>query len=198
MNCSLRVVTAGSDPGFTEYLDKCLSLLGHELVGRGSCRSELVERCRALSPDLVVCDAGLPDVDGPAAAVEVFRSRPVPIILIADHHDPGLVERAASAPVLAYFVKPVAPTNLLPAVSIALRRFAEFEAVRREVEGLRKALDERKVIERAKGILMRKSGLGEADAFHRLQQLARNSNRKVADIAGSILTAEEAYQPAVG
>ncbi|MBN9523310.1 ANTAR domain-containing protein [bacterium] len=141
------------------------------------------------------CDA---EPDGAGAAVEVFRVRLVPIILIADRHDPDLVKRAVAAPVMAYFVKPVAPTSLLPAVSIALRRFAEFEAVRRKVEEFRKALDERKVIERAKGILMRKSGLGEVDTYHRLQQLTRNSNLNLADVADSILLAEEAYQPAAG
>ncbi len=109
-----------------------------------------------------------------------------------------MVARAAAAPVLAFLVKPIGRAKLLPAIRIAVRRFAEFEAMRRELEGMRRALVDRKVIERARGVLMRQTGLEEADAFHRLRRLARESNRKLADIARSILTAEEAYQPSGG
>jgi response regulator NasT len=96
--------------------------------------------------------------------------------------------------IMAYLVKPIKQSDLAPTIMIAVRRFEQFEALRKEASDLRQALSDRKVIEKAKGILMKKTGLDEADAFRRLQNVASEKNRKLVEIATMILTAEEALQ----
>ena len=109
------------------------------------------------------------------------------------YHDPELIRRAEADHVLAYLVKPIKQADLEPAIAIAMRRFEQFQALRKEAADLRQALEDRKMIEKAKGILMKKAGLDEADAFRRLQKLASDKNQKLVEIARMILTAEEAY-----
>src|SRR5207302_1125226 len=136
-------------------LQEFLPRLGHQVVAVAQTGRELVERCRALRPDLVIADIRMPDLDGIDAAEEIYRDRPVPIILISAHHDPELIERASRNHILAYLVKPIRQGDLQPAIGIALRRFEQFQALRQEADDLRQALEDRKVIERAKGLLMK-------------------------------------------
>ena len=157
---------------------------------------ELVDRCRELQPDLVITDIKMPDLDGIDAAAEIYRDCPVPVILVSAYHDPELIERAEQDHILAYLVKPIKRADLEPAIAIATQRFAQFKALHTEANSLRQALEDRKVIERAKGILMLRAGLNEPDAFRRLQKLARDQNRKMVDIATMIVTAEKALRPA--
>jgi two-component system, response regulator PdtaR len=105
-----------------------------------------------------------------------------------------LIDRAESNYILAYLVKPIKQADLEPAITIAVRRFRQFQAVREEAENLRQALADRKVIERAKGILMRLSNLDEAEAFRRLQRLANEKNLKLIEMANSIVTADQAFR----
>jgi response regulator NasT len=104
------------------------------------------------------------------------------------------VERAEADYILAYLIKPIKQADLEPAISIAMRRFEQFQDLRKEAADLRQALEDRKVIEKAKGVLMKKTGLDEHDAFRRLQRLASDKNRKLVEVAQMILTAEEAFQ----
>jgi response regulator NasT len=96
---------------------------------------------------------------------------------------------------MAYLVEPIKQADLEPAIAIAMHRFEQFQALRKETTDLRQALENRKIIEKAKGILMKKAGLDEQAAFRRLQKLASDKNRKLIDIAQSILTVEEALEP---
>jgi response regulator NasT len=128
----------------------------------------------------------------------IGRDRPVPVILVSAFHEPELLERAEAEHVLAYMVKPIKAADLVPAIGIAVRRFEQFQALQREATDLRQALEDRKVIERAKGILMKRAGLDEAEAFRRMQKLASEKSRKLVDIAAAILTAEEAVGAAAG
>jgi response regulator NasT len=114
---------------------------------------------------------------------------------VSAYHDPGLIKRAESDHILAYLIKPIKQADLEPAISIAMRRFEQFQDLRKETADLRQALEDRKVIERAKGILMKKAGLDEQGAFRRLQKLASDRNRKLVEIAHMIVTADEALQP---
>jgi response regulator NasT len=166
--------------------------LGHEVVGTAKTGRELVALCRDLAPDLVISDIKMPDLDGIEAAREIARQRDVPIILVSAFHDPELIERAETSNVLAYLVKPIERADLETSIAIARRRFEDLQAHKREAEDLRQALEDRKIIERAKGILMTKAGLSEPDAFRRLQKVASDKNRKLAEIARMIVTAEEA------
>jgi response regulator NasT len=194
MSRSLRILVADDEPRMRDYLGRILPRLGHEVVAAAKTGMELVAECRTLNPDLVITDINMPDLDGIDAALEIYREQPVPVILVSAYHDPELIQRAEADHILAYLVKPIKQADLETAIAIAMRRFEQFEALRHEASDLRQALEDRKVIERAKGVLMKKAGLGEQDAFRRLQKLASAQNRKLVELARMILTAEEALQ----
>jgi response regulator NasT len=188
---SLRIAVAEDETCMQKYLQETLTLLGHQVVCLAGNGRELVEQCKTMRPDLVITDINLPERDGLDAAREIYAFEPMPIIIVTAFHDPELIERAESNHVLAYLVKPIKQQDLEPAIVIAMRRFQEFKAMRQETDNLRQALEDRKLIERAKGILMKRSSLEEAEAFRRLQKLARDKNRKLVDIAQAVITMEE-------
>jgi response regulator NasT len=194
MNQSFRIVIADDEPDMRDYFLEMLPRLGHTVVAAAENGRQLVEKCRATLPDLVVTDIKMPEMDGIDAANRIYQDRPVPVILVSAHHDALLIERAEMDHIMAYLVKPIKQSDLAPTIMIAVRRFEQFEALRKEASDLRQALSDRKVIEKAKGILMKKTGLDEADAFRRLQNVASEKNRKLVEIATMILTAEEALQ----
>jgi two-component system, response regulator PdtaR len=191
----LRIAVADDEPRMRDYFQKILPRLGHEVVAAAKTGWELVQHCRALNPDLVITDINMPDLDGIDAAMEIYREQAIPVILVSAFHDAKLIQRAEGDHILAYLIKPIKQADLEPAIAIAMRRFEQFQALSREAASLRQALEDRKVIERAKGIFMKKTGLDEQEAFRRLQKLASEKNRKLVDIAQMILTAEEAVQP---
>ena len=190
----LRIVVADDEPRMQAYFQKILPAIGHEVVGVAATGRELVAKCQSASPDLVITDVKMPDMDGIEAAGEIYRHKPIPVILISAHHDEELIARAEADHVMAYLVKPVKQAHLEPTIAIAMRRFAEFEALRKDTADLRQALADRKIIEDAKKILMSTTGLDEPAAFRRLQKLASEKNRKLIEIAHIILTAKEALQ----
>lgn len=194
MNRSLRVAVAEDEPLMRKYLEETLTVLGHQVVLMAKTGKELVAQFVSARPDLVITDVRMPDMDGLDAAAAIYATELVPIIVVSAHHDPELVERAENNHVAAYLVKPIKQENLAPAIAIAMRRFGEFQATRQEANDLRQALEDRKILERAKGILMKRTGLDEPEAFRRLQKLARDNNRKLVDIARNIVMAEEAFQ----
>ena len=193
MSRALRIAVADDEPDMQDYFRTILPLLGHEVVSVAKTGRELVDSCRSSHPDLVVTDIKMPDMDGIDAAAQIYKDAAVPVILVSAHHDPETVRRAEADFVMAYLVKPIKQADLEPAVAIALRRFEQFQALRREAADLKQALEDRKTIEKAKGILMKKTSLDEQEAFRRLQKLASEKNKKLIEIARSILTAEEAY-----
>ena len=194
MNQSLRIAVAEDEPLMRKYLEETLTVMGHKVVQLAKTGRELVDQFRTLKPDLIITDVRMPDMDGLDAAAAIYAHDLVPIIVVSAHHDPDLIERAENKHVIAYLVKPIKQENLAPAIAIAMRRFQEFQATRQEADNLRQALEDRKILERAKGILMKRTGLDEPDAFRRLQKLARDNNRKLVDIAKNIVMAEEAFQ----
>jgi response regulator NasT len=198
MNPSLRIAVADDEPDMRDYFRKSLSRLGHQVVAVAQNGRELVDQCRALKPDVVITDIKMPDMDGIDAATQIYRERPVPVILVSAFHDHELIARAEADHILGYLVKPIKQADLEPAIALAVRRFEQFEALRKEAADLRQALEDRKVIERAKGVLMKRAALDEQEAFRRLQKLASEKSRKLVDIATMILVAEEAVQPLAG
>jgi len=194
MNQTLRIVIADDELDMREYFQQVLPRLGHTVVATACDGRELVEQCRVTEPDLAITDIKMPGMDGIDAAAQIYQDRPIPVILVSAHHDATLVERAELDHVMAYLVKPIKQAYLGPTIAIAVRRFEQFKALRKEAADLRQALADRKVIEKAKGVLMKKGGLDEAGAFRRLQKLASDKNRKLVEIASMILTAEEAFQ----
>jgi two-component system, response regulator PdtaR len=195
MTRSLRIAVADDEPDMRDWFRTILPLLGHEVVAVAEDGRDLVTRCQETHPDLIITDIKMPGMDGIDAAVQVYRGGPLPIILVSAYHDPELIHRAEGDHILAFLVKPIKQADLEPAIAIAIRRFEQFQALRKEAADLRQALDDRKIIERAKGLLMKKAGLDEHEAFRRLQRLASDRNRKLVEVAQMILTAEEAFQP---
>jgi response regulator NasT len=196
MSRHLRIVVADDEVDMRDYFQTILPTIGHTVVAVAENGKQLVEKCRETRPDLVITDIKMSELDGIDAARQIYGDNPVPVILVSAYHDLELVERAEEDHVLAFLVKPIKQADLEPAISIATRRFEQFQALRREASDLRQALADRKQIERAKGVLMKRAGLDEHDAFRRLQRMASERNRKLAEIAAMILTAEEAFQPA--
>jgi AmiR/NasT family two-component response regulator len=194
MNRSLRIAVAEDEQIMQRYLEETLTLLGHQVLFLAGSGREFVDKCRAQRPDLLITDIRLPDMDGLEAAAAIYAEGPVPIIVVTAFHDPELIERAEKNHVLAYLVKPIKQQDLEPAIAIAVKRFQEFRAMREEADNLRQSLEDRKIIERAKGIIMKRAGLDEPEAFRRLQKLAREKNLKLVEIGKIVITAEEAYQ----
>jgi two-component system, response regulator PdtaR len=191
MNGPLRIVAADDDPFYHDLYRKFIPQTGHELVGMADSGRALVEQCALARPDLVISDIKMEDMDGINAAREICNARPVPFILVSGYYDPELIERAQADYVLGYLIKPIRKADLETAIAIAMRRFEEFEILRMEADHYRQTLTNRKIIERAKGILMKRAGISETDAFGRLQTLAHEKNQKLVDIAQMILTTEQ-------
>lgn len=196
MNGSLRIAVADDEADVRDWFERMLPTLGHKVVSVAETGSELVEHCRTLRPDLVITDIKMPDMDGIEAGTAICRECPVPIILISAYHDPELIERAEADHVLAYLVKPIGKAALAPAIGLAMRRFAELRELRKEAADLRQALADRKVIEQAKGLLMKVTGIDERAAFRRLQELASDKNQKLIDAAAAVLALEKALRTA--
>jgi AmiR/NasT family two-component response regulator len=194
MTQPLRIVVADDEPDMRDYFRKILPRLGHAVAAVAENGTELVARCRELRPDLVITDIKMPDMDGIDAAAAICRDRPVPVILVSAFHDPELIGRAVADHIMGYLVKPIKQADLPPVIGLVMRRFEQFQALRQEAADLRQALEDRKIVERAKGILMKKAGLDEQGAFRRLQKLASEKNLKLVQLARMIVTADEAFQ----
>jgi response regulator NasT len=192
---SLRIAVADDEEDMRDWFQRILPRLGHQVVSLAQNGLELIEHCRALKPDLVVTDIKMPKMDGIEAAAILFRDTPMPVILVSAYHDEELIERAEADHIMAYLVKPIEQKDLAPAIAIAIRRYEQFQALRQETADLKQALEDRKTIERAKGVLMKRAGLDEPEAFRRLQKLASDKNKKLIDAAQIILLADEAFQP---
>ncbi|MGH8902980.1 MAG: ANTAR domain-containing response regulator [Egibacteraceae bacterium] len=183
----MRVLIAEDDPVIALGLEAKLAALGHEVVGRvgdGQAAVALAERAQ---PDAIVMDLVMPGMDGLEAARQITSSRGVAIVAITAHDDPGLVARAIDAGVAAYLVKPVDARQVDSALRLAVARYAEFRALHAEVDRLADALETRKLVERAKGILMDRAGLGESEAFTRIQRRARSHNQTMSQVAREII-----------
>ena len=199
MKRALRIAVADDESDMQEYYRRILPELGHVVVAVVETGRELVEKCRDQHPDLIITDIKMPDMDGIDAAAMVARDGPIPVILVSAHHDPETIDRAGAGHILGYLIKPIKQADLEPAIAIVMRRFEQFQEMRKEADDLKHALEDRKLIERAKGLLMKQASLDETEAFRRLQKLASDQNRKMVEIARMLLTAEEAFhQPEKG
>lgn len=190
MNSSLRVAIADDDKDTLDYLCEVLPRLDCEVVAAGTTGHALVEGCRAASPDLIITDVRMPDLDGLEAVAEACRERMVPVVLISAHHDAQILGQLGRLPIMGYLVKPFTEGHLKATLALATVRFQQFQTLRQEAADLRQALEDRKAIERAKGVLMRRLGLDEVDAYRRLRSTASSKNLKLIEVARQVIAAE--------
>src|SRR5262245_58430636 len=192
MSRSLRVAIADDERDTREYLQELLTRLGHQVVAAETGK-QLLEQCRLLGPDLVITDIKMPDMDGIEAAEAVSSHKETPVILVSGHLDAGLLRRAEADHIMSYLIKPVSQADVEAAVALAMHRFEQYQAVRKEARDLKHALEDRKVIERAKGVVMKRLGVDEQEAFRRLKRMASGQNRKLIEVGQAILAAEEVF-----
>jgi AmiR/NasT family two-component response regulator len=168
-------------------LKEILERAGFEVCAEARDGEEAVELARAEEPDLAVLDVKMPRLDGIEAARRILAERPIPIVMLTAYGQDELVARAVEAGVFGYLVKPFRETDLLPAIQAAKARHAELEALRGEAESLADALATRKLVERAKGLLMKQEGLSEQEAFTRLQRASQASGRPMKVVAEALI-----------
>jgi two-component system, response regulator PdtaR len=187
----VRVLVAEDDPVIAVALVRRLHALGHEPLGPAADGAEAIELAREVDPDLYVFDIGLPGLDGLAVAAQLaIEGRRRPVVVVTGLDDPDLIGRSIASGVGAYLTKPIDERELEAAVDLAAARHAELEALEAEVTEARQALADRKLVERAKGLLMAALQLSEQDAFRRLQRAARERNLRLAEVARRVIDQE--------
>jgi AmiR/NasT family two-component response regulator len=164
-----------------------LERAGFEVVAEARDGREAVALAAEHRPDLAVMDVKMPELDGIEAARQMLEQRQIPIVMLTAFSEAALVGRAVDAGVFGYLVKPFRETDLLPAIAAARARHAELQALRDEAGSLRDALEARKLIERAKGLLMEKDGLSEGQAFARLRGASQQTGRPLREVAEAVL-----------
>jgi AmiR/NasT family two-component response regulator len=185
----LRILVAEDETIIRLDLKETLERAGFDVCAEARDGEEAVELARAEEPDLAVLDVKMPRLDGIEAARRILAERPIPIVMLTAYGQDELVARAVEAGVFGYLVKPFRETDLLPAIQAAKARHAELEALREEAESLAEALATRKVVERAKGLLMERDGLSEQEAFKRLQRASQGSGRPMKVVAEALIAA---------
>jgi response regulator NasT len=184
------VVIVDDSPRSRTTLSSALRRLGFAVAGEGASGVEAMRLAQELKPDVLFLAVGLPDMDGLSVAAHILETMPLPILILSSHLDQELIQRAKEAGVMAYLLKPLREDELLPAIELAISRFEEFNALRKENADLKRILEDRKLIERAKGILMERERISEQQAFARIQKTSMNTRRSMAEIAQAILLSE--------
>ncbi|MCD6520893.1 MAG: response regulator [Anaerolineae bacterium] len=188
----VRVVIADDESVICMDLREMLNNLGYLVVGEAGDGRSAVNLARELRPDVVLMDIKMPDMDGIEAARILTEERIAPVVLLTAFSQRDLVERAKEAGVIGYLVKPIQEADLAPAIEVAISRFLEFRELEKEVDNLQDQLETRKLVDRAKGILMDTQGLTEAAAFRRIQKMSMNTRKSMKEIAQAIILTHEA------
>ena len=187
----MRILIAEDETIIRMDLRALLEGAGFEVCAEARDGEEAIELARSHEPDLAVLDVKMPKLDGIEAARRMLDERPIPIVMVTAYGEQELVSRAVEAGVFGYLVKPFRETDLLPAIATARARHEELTALREEAESLADALAARKAIERAKGLLMTKENLSEADAFARLRKASQVSGRPLKVVADAVVATLE-------
>jgi AmiR/NasT family two-component response regulator len=190
-----RIIIADDESIVRADLKEMLTTLGYLIVGDVGDGQSAVNLARELKPDVVLMDIKMPNMDGIEAARILTEEQIAPVVLLTAYGQKDLIERAKDAGVVGYLVKPFRETDLMPAIEVALSRFSEFKTVRQEVMDLQNALETRKLVERAKGILMDTQDIDENDAFRKIQKMSMNTRKPMKEVAEAIILAHEAAQP---
>jgi response regulator NasT len=184
-----RLIIADDESLVRTDLREALTELGYLVVGEVGDGQSAVNMARELEPDVVVMDIKMPGLDGIDAARILTQEKIAPVVLLTAYSQSDLIERATEAGVVGYLVKPFRETDLPPAIELAKARFGEFRALEEEVDNLAEALETRKKVERAKGILMDQHDLTESEAFRKIQKMSMNTRRPMKEVAEAIILA---------
>lgn len=185
----LRIVIADDEPIIRLDLKEMLESVGYDVVAEVGDGAKAVEAARTLAPDIVILDIKMPNMDGIDAAKIINDEKIAPVILLTAYSQLDLVTRAKEAGVFSYLVKPFKQADLLPGIEIALSRWEEFQELEKSAQDLEDKLETRKVVERAKGILIDQFGLKEQEAFRRIQVQSMNTRKSMREIAEAIIIA---------
>ncbi len=189
-----RIILAEDDSVIRMDLREELQRQGYLVVGDVGDGQSAINLARELRPDLVIMDIRMPEMDGIEAARVLTNERLAPVVLLTAFSDDELIERAREAGVVNYVTKPWRQSDLKPAIEIALARFQEFREMESQVKTLEDQLATRKMVEKAKGVLMEKYKLTEQEAFRRIQKLSMNNRKSMREVAEAILLTEELNQ----
>jgi response regulator NasT len=187
-----RILVAEDEVISRMDLREMLENLGYAVVGEAGDGVTAVNLTRELRPDLVLMDIKMPELDGIAAASAISGDSIAPVLLLTAYSDREFVDRAVDAGVMGYLVKPFAEAQLKPAIDVALERWRELRQMQQDLTQTQETLETRKLVERAKGVLMDSQNLKEAEAFRRIQRLSMNSRKSMREVAEAILLAHEA------
>jgi len=182
-----RVVIAEDEAIIRLDLQETLEEEGYEVVGSTGRGDEAVALVRELKPDLAILDIKMPGMDGISAAKEIAGGRWAAVLILTAFSQRDLVEQARDAGAIGYLVKPFQKSDLVPAIEVAVGRFSELRALEQEVQGLEEQLATRRIVERARGLLMDTYGISENDAFTFIQQTAMRQRAKMRAVAEQIL-----------
>lgn len=183
----LRIVIADNEAIIRMDLRELLEEAGHTVVGEGINGLKAVELAKKHKPDLVILDVKMPQMDGITAAKIISDEKIAPVLLLTAFSQPEIVERAKDSGVLAYLVKPVQETNLFPAIEIALSRWQEMQELEDELFKVKGSLENRKILDRAKGILMDAYNITESEAFRRIQKYSMAKRKTIKEVAEAII-----------
>jgi len=192
---SLRVLVVEDEGLVAAGLKGQLEDIGHQVMGLAKDGEEAVRLASKIQPDLIMMDIRIPGTDGIETARAILAQEAVPIVFLTAYPDEDFVRRAGDAGAMAYLLKPVNESTLRSTIEVALARFTELGALRREVNDLKEALETRKLVEKAKGVLMKRVQLSEAEAFRRMQQKSRTTRTSLKVIASTIVQADDLLSP---
>ncbi len=187
-----RVIIADDESVIRTDLREMLTTLNYLVVGEVGDGQSAINLARELKPDVMIMDIKMPNMDGIEAAKILTQERIAPVLLLTAYSQRDLVDRAKEAGVVGYLVKPFREQEIVPAIDIALARFQEFRELEKEVGDLKETLETRKIVDRAKGILMDTQHLTEAEAFRKIQKMSMNTRKPMKEIAEAIILAQDA------
>lgn len=189
----MRVLIAEDEALIRMDMREMLVEEGHDVVGEARDGAEAIEFARELTPDIIFMDVKMPGLDGIAAAAVIGSERIAPVVMVTAFSQSRYVEEASAAGAMGYLVKPFSKKDILPAMQVAVARFTEARALEDEVTDLEERLETRKLVDRAKGLLMQQ-GVSEPEAFRRLQKLAMDKRKSLREVAEAVLLAADAQK----
>ncbi len=190
----LRILLADDEALIRLDLREMLTEVGHEIVGEAANGQEAVQLAQELHPDIVIMDVKMPVMDGLTAAQQITEAEIAPVLLLTAYSQQDIVARATEAGVIAYLVKPVREQQLFPAIEVAVSRFRAWQELGHELDELKESLATRKLVDRAKGILMTAHKMTEQEAYRKMQQFSMAKRISLKKLAEEIIAADEKYR----